>query len=207
MWLCRTIAFRQPKVTALPRTKSPAFCVGPRGARTRTEPGHFRAQLRHRERQGRHCRDTRDLENCANCNSCPQAFNPGHLPDCCTSRPAGVRLPRCTGRAQGAPVNRSARPEVTRSRHRAEAFQIEAQAGPGSGIPPAKMSQRVSLSDGEGLLPSLCSDEPRAERTDQRVRQRSTHRVRDFVFARFAERPVFARPTETSCRIKQRATY
>ena len=93
------------------------------------------------------------------------------------------------------------------SRHRAEAFQIEAQAGPGSGIPPAKMSQRVSLSDGEGLLPSLCSDEPRAERTDQRVRQRSTHRVRDFVFARFAERPVFARPTETSCRIKQRATY
>src|SRR5438477_2815555 len=36
--------------------------------------------------------------------------------------------------------------------------------------------------------------EPRAERTDQRVRQRSTHRVRDFVFARFAERPVFARP-------------
>src|ERR1700688_4504916 len=96
---------------------------------------------------------------------------------------------------------------MTRSRHRAEAFQIEAQAGPGSGIPPAKMSQRVSLSDGEGLLPSLCSDEPRAERTDQRVRQRSTHRVRDFVFARFAERPVFARPTETSCRIKQRATY
>ena len=85
-------------------------------------------------------------------------------------------------------------PGVTRSRHRAEAFQIEAQAGPGSGIPPAKMSQRVSLSDGEGLLPSLCSDEPRAERTDQRVRQRSTHRVRDFVFARFAERPVFARP-------------
>ena len=84
--------------------------------------------------------------------------------------------------------------KVTRSRHRAEAFQIEAQAGPGSGIPPAKMSQRVSLSDGEGLLPSLCSDEPRAERTDQRVRQRSTHRVRDFVFARFAERPVFARP-------------
>ena len=83
---------------------------------------------------------------------------------------------------------------LTRSRHRAEAFQIEAQAGPGSGIPPAKMSQRVSLSDGEGLLPSLCSDEPRAERTDQRVRQRSTHRVRDFVFARFAERPVFARP-------------
>ena len=83
---------------------------------------------------------------------------------------------------------------VTRSRHRAEAFQIEAQAGPGSGIPPAKMSQRVSLSEGEGLLPSLCSDEPRAERTDQRVRQRSTHRVRDFVFARFAERPVFARP-------------
>src|SRR5262245_65860242 len=78
--------------------------------------------------------------------------------------------------------------------HRAEAFQIEARAGPGSGIPPAKMSQRVSLSDGEGLLPSLCSDEPRAERTDQRVRQRSTHRVRDFVFARFAERPVFARP-------------
>src|SRR3984893_8437836 len=55
--------------------------------------------------------------------------------------------------------------------------------------------QRVSLNDGEGLLPSLCSDEPRAERTDQRVRQRSTHRVRDFVFARFAERPVFARPT------------
>ena len=86
-------------------------------------------------------------------------------------------------------------PLVTRSRHRAEAFQIEAQAGPGSGIPPAKMSQRVSLNDGEGLLPSLCSDEPRAERTDQRVRQRSTHRVRDFVFARFAERPVFARPT------------
>jgi hypothetical protein len=85
-------------------------------------------------------------------------------------------------------------PVMTRSRHRAEAFQIEAQAGPGSGIPPAKMSQRVSLSDGEGLLPSLCSDEPRAERTDQRVRQRSTHRVRDFVFARFAERPVFARP-------------
>jgi hypothetical protein len=85
-------------------------------------------------------------------------------------------------------------PSMTRSRHRAEAFQIEAQAGPGSGIPPAKMSQRVSLSDGEGLLPSLCSDEPRAERTDQRVRQRSTHRVRDFVFARFAERPVFARP-------------
>jgi len=83
---------------------------------------------------------------------------------------------------------------LTRSRHRAEAFQIEAQAGPGSGIPPAKMSQRVSPSDGEGLLPSLCSDEPRAERTDQRVRQRSTHRVRDFVFARFAERPVFARP-------------
>jgi len=82
----------------------------------------------------------------------------------------------------------------TRSRHRAEASQIEAQAGPGSGIPPAKMSQRVSLSDGEGLLPSLCSDEPRAERTDQRVRQRSTHRVRDFVFARSAERPVFARP-------------
>src|SRR4029453_7638056 len=72
---------------------------------------------------------------------------------------------------------------MTRSRHRAEAFQIEAQAGPGSGIPPAKMSQRVSLSDGEGLLPSLCSDEPRAERTDQRVRQRVTHRVRDFVFA------------------------
>jgi hypothetical protein len=99
------------------------------------------------------------------------------------------------------------RRQLTRSRHRAEAFQIEAQAGPGSGIPPAKMSQRVSLSDGEGLLPSLCSDEPRAERTDQRVRQRSTHRVRDFVFARFAERPVFARPTETSCRIKQRATY
>src|SRR5437016_5752223 len=62
-------------------------------------------------------------------------------------------------------------------------FKIEAQAGPGSGIPPAKMSLRVSLSDGEGLLPSLCSDEPRAERTDQRVRQRSTHRVRDFVFA------------------------
>ena len=84
--------------------------------------------------------------------------------------------------------------DTTRSRHRAEASQIEAQAGPGSGIPPAKMSQRVSLSDGEGLLPSLCSDEPRAERTDQRVRQRSTHRVRDFVFARFAERPVFARP-------------
>src|SRR3954452_16476066 len=82
---------------------------------------------------------------------------------------------------------------MTRSRHRAEAFQIEAQAGPGSGIPPAKMSQRVSLSDGEGLLPSLCSDEPRAERMDQRVRQRSTHRVCDFVFARFA-RPVFARP-------------
>ena len=76
---------------------------------------------------------------------------------------------------------------LTRSRHRAEAFQIEAQAGPGSGIPPAKMSQRVSLSDGEGLLPSLCCDEPRAERTDQRVRQRSTHRVRDFVFARFGE--------------------
>ena len=72
---------------------------------------------------------------------------------------------------------------MTRSRHRAEAFQIEAQAGPGSGIPPAKMSQRVSLNDGEGLLPSLCSDEPRAERTDQRVRQRSSHRVRDFVFA------------------------
>ncbi len=96
---------------------------------------------------------------------------------------------------------------LTRSRHRAEAFQIEAQAGPGSGIPPAKMSRRVSLSDGEGLLPSLCSDEPRAKRMDQRVRQRSTHRVRDFVFARFAERPVFARPTETSCRIKQRATY
>ena len=93
----------------------------------------------------------------------------------------------------------------TRSRHRAEAFQIEAQAGPGSGIPPAKMSQRVSLSDGEGLLPSLCSDEPRAERTDQRVRQRSTHRVRDFVFARFAERPVFAGPTVTSCRIKQKS--
>jgi hypothetical protein len=85
-------------------------------------------------------------------------------------------------------------PLLTRSRHRAEAFQIEAQAGPGSGIPPAKMSQRVSLSDGEGLLPSLCSDEPRAERTDQRVRQRSTDRVRDFVFARSAERPVFARP-------------
>ena len=94
---------------------------------------------------------------------------------------------------------------LTRSRHRAEAFQIEAQAGPGSGIPPAKMSQRVSLSDGEGLLPSLCSDEPRAERTDQRVRQRSTHRVRDFVFARFAERPVFARPTETNCRIKKKS--
>jgi hypothetical protein len=74
-------------------------------------------------------------------------------------------------------------PLLTRSRHRAEAFQIEAQAGPGSGIPPAKTSQRVSLSDGEGLLPSLCSDEPRAERTEQRVRQRSTHRVRDFVFA------------------------
>src|SRR5215510_4590823 len=92
---------------------------------------------------------------------------------------------------------------MTRSRHRAEAFQIEAQAGPGSGIPPAKMSQRVSLSDGEGLLPSLCSDEPHAQRTDQRDRQRSTHRVRDFVFARFAERPVFARPTETSCRIKR----
>jgi hypothetical protein len=69
---------------------------------------------------------------------------------------------------------------MTRSRHRAEAFQIEAQAGPGPGIPPAKMSQRVSLNDGEGLLPSLCSDEPRAERTDQRVRQRSTHRVRRF---------------------------
>ena len=84
--------------------------------------------------------------------------------------------------------------KMTRSRHRAEAFQIEAQAGPGSGIPPARMSQRVSLSDGEGLLPSLCCDEPRAERTDQRVRQRSTHRVRDFVFARSAERPVFARP-------------
>ena len=83
-------------------------------------------------------------------------------------------------------------PLVTRSMHRAEAFQIEAQAGPGSGIPPAKMSQRVSLSDGEGLLPSLCSDEPRAERTDQRVRQPSTHRVRDFVFARFAERPFWA---------------
>ena len=92
------------------------------------------------------------------------------------------------------PVGHGARHCLTRSRHRAEAFQIEAQAGPGSGIPPAKMSQRVSLSDGEGLLPSLCSDEPRAERTDQRVRQRSTHRVRDFVFARFAERPVFARP-------------
>src|SRR4051812_22549627 len=27
--------------------------------------------------------------------------------------------------------------------------------------------------------------------SDQRVRQRSTHRVRDFVFARFAARPVF----------------
>jgi hypothetical protein len=85
-------------------------------------------------------------------------------------------------------------PLLTRNRHRAEAFQIEAQAGPGSGLPPAKMAQRVSLSEGEGLPPSLCSDEPRAERTDQRVRQRSTHRVRDFVFARFAERPVFARP-------------
>jgi hypothetical protein len=94
----------------------------------------------------------------------------------------------------GHAVRNSIQPPMTRSRHRAEAFQIEAQAGPGSGIPPAKMSQRVSLSDGEGLLPSLCSDEPRAERTDQRVRQRSTHRVRDFVFARFAERPVFARP-------------
>ena len=69
----------------------------------------------------------------------------------------------------------------TRSRHRAEAFQIQAQGGPGSCIPPAKMSQRVSLSDGEGLLPSLCSDDPRTERTDQRVRQRLTHRVRDFV--------------------------
>ncbi len=51
-------------------------------------------------------------------------------------------------------------------------------------MPPAKMSQRVSLSDGEGLLPALCS-EPRAG-TDQRVRQRSTHRVRDFVFARLS---------------------
>jgi hypothetical protein len=40
---------------------------------------------------------------------------------------------------------------MTRSRHRAEAFQIEAQAGPGSGIPPAEMSQRVSPSEGEGL--------------------------------------------------------
>src|SRR5271154_2365160 len=72
----------------------------------------------------------------------------------------------------GAPVaagHEARRRTLTRSRHRAEAFQIEAQAGPGSGIPPAKMSQRVSLSDGEGLLPSLCSDEPRAERTDQRV--------------------------------------
>jgi len=97
----------------------------------------------------------------------------------------GTAVKKCSHRAF---------PGVTQSRHRAEAFQIEAQAGPGSGIPPAKMSQRVSLSDGEGLLPSLCSDEPRAERTDQRVRQRSTHRVRDFVFARFAERPVFARP-------------
>src|SRR5262245_23060777 len=47
-------------------------------------------------------------------------------------------------RAPLGPTNPS---RLTRSRHRAEAFQIEAQAGPGSGIPPAKMSQRVSLSD------------------------------------------------------------
>jgi hypothetical protein len=80
---------------------------------------------------------------------------------------------------------------MTRSRHRAEAFQIEAQARPGSGILPAKMAQRVS--EGEGLPHSLCRDEPRAERTDH-APQRSTHRERDFVFARFAERPVFARP-------------
>jgi len=114
-----------------------------------------------------------------------------------------VSVPKRVGRSSRGPCPHPAKVDLralnrrgvlTRSRHRAEAFQIEAQAGPGSGIPPAKMSQRVSLSDGEGLLPSLCSDEPRAERTDQRVRQRSTHRVRDFVFARFAERPVFARP-------------
>ena len=31
---------------------------------------------------------------------------------------------------------------------------------------------RIGTAAGEGLLPSPCSDEPRAERTDQRVRQR-----------------------------------
>src|SRR5205085_3162246 len=113
-----------------------------------------------------------------------------------TVRRAGCAALAMSGYRGTAAVNCSVRglPVLTRSRHRAEASQIEAQGGPGSGIPPAKMSQRVSLSDGEGLLPSLCSDELRVERTDQRVRQRSTHRVRDFVFARFAERPVFARP-------------
>src|SRR5256885_467655 len=75
------------------------------------------------------------------------------------------RHDRCW-RSSGRAAETRARPSLTRSRHRAEASQIEAQAGPGSGIPPAKKSQRVSLSDGEGLLPSLCSYEPRAERTD-----------------------------------------
>ena len=110
----------------------------------------------------------------------------------CTSSPGSSRRLRIAGEVFLSFLQRG-RPVLARF-GRAEAFQIEAQARPGPGIPPAKMSQRVSLNDGEGLLPSLCSDEPRAERTDQRVRQRSTHIVRDFVFARFAERPVFARP-------------
>jgi hypothetical protein len=85
-------------------------------------------------------------------------------------------------------------PILTRSRHRAEAFQIEAQAGRRSGIPPAKMAQRVSLSEGEGFRPLYVAMSRARKDTDQRVGQRSTHRVRDFVFARFPERPVFARP-------------
>jgi hypothetical protein len=116
-----------------------------------------------------------------------------------TSRPSAVKR---TSPESAALSRRTPRAGIER-----RPFRSKLRPGRGSGTPPAKMSQRVSLSDGEGLLPSLCSDEPRAERTDQRVRQRSTHRVRDFVFARFAERPVFARPTETSCRIKQRTTY
>jgi hypothetical protein len=47
MWLCRTITFRQAKVTALPDEASGVLRIDPRGAPARTKPGHFRAQLRH----------------------------------------------------------------------------------------------------------------------------------------------------------------